>query len=374
MNSSTFCPPNGDSYFGPQVEPCLRSFDFTLHFENLFLSIAPSALFLIVAPIRIFALRNTRKRVLGGSVLRNAKLVSSGMVFTSFPLISEQGAIVLFGILQLLLLVLWCLVPVERTGAAVSAATLSLIDTVVFCFLSYVEHGRNIRPSAILGSYLFFSLLFDIVRVRTLWLIGQDTNEARVFTTSVVLKVCILCLEVKEKRAYLTGEDKLRGPEELSGVLSQGAFYWLNGLIMRGYRRVLSLEDLYPLDEQLSAKTLYGRFSGKWENCKISPTNESIWVVDNVLRAATGRNKHRLLLQSAIAFKWELLAPVLPRLILLALTMCQPLLLNRFVNYLSETEASESANIGYGLIAAYGLVYLGLAVSGFPCPRNKHGS
>ena len=45
--------------------------------------------------------------------------------------------------------------------------------------------------------------------------------------------------------------------------------------------------------------------------------------------------------------------------------MCQPLLLNRFVNYLSASKETETANIGYLLIAAHGIVYLGLAVS--PC-------
>ena len=171
--------------------------------------------------------------------------------------------------MQLVLLVLWCLEPVYRSAAAIGAATLALIDAVAFCFLSFVEHGRNIRPSAILGAYLFLSLLFDIVHVRTLWLIRQDTNEARIFTTSVVLKVCILCLEVKEKRDYLTGADKLRGPEELSGILSQGVYYWLNQLIVQGYSKVLSLEDLYPLDEHLSAGGLQDRFSRKWDHCKL---------------------------------------------------------------------------------------------------------
>ena len=152
----------------------------------------------------------------------------------------------------------------------VGSATLALIDTVAVCFLSYFEHGRNIRPSALLGTYLFFSLLFDIVRVRTLWLIGHDTNEARIFTTSVVLKVCILFMEVKEKRDYLIAEDRLRGPEELSGVLSQGVYYWLNQLIEQGYRKVLSLEDLYPLDDQMSAQSLQIKFSKKWDNCKSS--------------------------------------------------------------------------------------------------------
>lgn len=135
----------------------------------------------------------------------------------------------------------------------------------MFCLLSYAEHGRNIRPSGVLGAYLFFSLLFDIAHIRTLWLIGEDTNEARLFTTSVVLKVFILLLEAKSKREYLNPEDKLRGPEELSSIFSQGAFYWLNQLIVAGYRKALSLEDLYPLDEKLSAISLQAKFSKQWD-------------------------------------------------------------------------------------------------------------
>ena len=158
--------------------------------------------------------------------------------------------------------------PTERTPATVAAATLSLVNSVLFCALSYAEHGRNLRPSAVLGTYLFFSLLFDIVRVRTLWLIGEDTTVARVFTTSVVLKVGILMLEAHEKREYLNEDDRKRGPEELSSIFSQGLFYWLNQLIITGYRKVLSIEDLYPLDENLSAELLQTKFSKVWDKCK----------------------------------------------------------------------------------------------------------
>lgn len=66
------------------------------------------------------------------------------------------------------------------------------------------------------------------------------------------------------------------------------------------------------------------------------------------------------MLETSKAFTWELLAPVFPRLVQVALTMCQPLLLNRFIDYLAAPK--ESQNIGYGLIGAYGVVYLGLAV------------
>lgn len=80
----------------------------------------------------------------------------------------------------------------------------------------------------------------------------------------------------------------------------------------------------------------------------------------NVVARRTG--KHRLLSETANAFKWQLLAPILPRIVLIAFTFCQPLLLNRFITYLANPGGSESANIGYGLVAAYGIVYLGLAV------------
>lgn len=60
--------------------------------------------------------------------------------------------------------------------------------------------------------------------------------------------------------------------------------------------------------------------------------------------------------------KWQLLAPVPGRLSLVAFTLIQPLLVNRFLSYLEEPENKNSANYGYGLIFAYGLVYIGMAV------------
>lgn len=53
---------------------------------------------------------------------------------------------------------------------------------------------------------------------------------------------------------------------------------------------------------------------------------------------------------------------VFPRLLQLAFTICQPLVLNRFLAFLERPE--EDTNRGYGLIGAYGLVYLGIALSG----------
>lgn len=60
--------------------------------------------------------------------------------------------------------------------------------------------------------------------------------------------------------------------------------------------------------------------------------------------------------------KWPLLGVVFPRLLQLAFIICQPLVLNRFLEFLEQPD--ESIDHGYGLIGAYGLVYLGIALSG----------
>lgn len=73
-NGSTLCGQFPDDSFGPVVDECARAFDFTLLFEESILSILPSALLLLAAPIRLFSLR-TRKSVIAGNGLRLGKLV-----------------------------------------------------------------------------------------------------------------------------------------------------------------------------------------------------------------------------------------------------------------------------------------------------------
>lgn len=73
-------------------------------------------------------------------------------------------------------------------------------------------------------------------------------------------------------------------------------------------------------------------------------------------------SSNRLLRSCISTLKWPLVGVVFPRLLQLASTICQPLVLNRFLAFLERPE--ESINHGYGLIGAYGLVYLGIALSG----------
>lgn len=65
----------------------------------------------------------------------------------------------------------------------------------------------------------------------------------------------------------------------------------------------------------------------------------------------------------SISLKWPIMMVVLPRSILIGLTICQPILLNRLLDYLTESSEPKEKDIGYGLIGAYALVYFGIAIS-----------
>lgn len=53
----------------------------------------------------------------------------------------------------------------------------------------------------------------------------------------------------------------------------------------------------------------------------------------------------------------------------MAFTFAQPLLVERVLTYLGDKD-DRSGSVGYGLLVAYGLVYLGIAVSESPMTRT----
>lgn len=60
-----------------------------------------------------------------------------------------------------------------------------------------------------------------------------------------------------------------------------------------------------------------------------------------------------------------MLAVVVPRLALVGFNYAQPFLINRAIRLLEEKWNDETRNYGYGLIAATGIIYLGIAVSDY---------
>jgi ATP-binding cassette, subfamily C (CFTR/MRP), member 1 len=124
-----------------------------------------------------------------------------------------------YGALQVALLILWSINPEPTTRTSVISATLAFANVILFCMLSYMEHSRSLRPSPLLSIYLIFLILFDAVRVRTLWLVGYDPSIRDLFTASLAMKVLILGMEAKGKRRYFSGADRDLGPKRVVGFL-----------------------------------------------------------------------------------------------------------------------------------------------------------
>ena len=82
---------------------------------------------------------------------------------------------------------------------------------------------------------------------------------------AMVVKAGVLLLESKEKTLFKDVDYKELRPEDTTSFFNGVIIYWANGLIRKGYRKILSLEGLYPLDEELAAESLYKKFWIAWE-------------------------------------------------------------------------------------------------------------
>ncbi len=233
---------------------------------------------------------------------------------------------------------------IQRPKTTIAAAVLSLVDAAIMGFLSFFEHSRSLRSSALLNAYLFFALLLGAVQCRTLWLVAKGSVITLLFTSALGMKAVILLLEAQGKTMWVRSTERERSPEETAGIWNLSLFFWLNGLIRLGNTKVLTLDDLYPLPKKIAAETLQQKFWKDWEHRESKGDKSLILVVGKTLR-------------------WDLLAPIVPRLALIGFSFSQPFLINRVLKWLENPPSAASANYGYGLIGATALIYTGITIS-----------
>ncbi|KAI0124051.1 putative ABC multidrug transporter [Xylariales sp. AK1849] len=304
-------------------------FDFNVQFEQLFFSIIPSVLFIVTSLWRTV------------SQARQPTVVNAPV----FQLI-KLGAITAYVGLELSLLILVAIGSFHVTSMFIASSVLKLISALFMITLSLVDHSKSPRPSVLLNSYLFLTLLLDAAQARTLFLTSGDRPEltySSIFSAAIVLKVGILLLEAQRKSRWVSWDEKEHSPEETSGIFSLGVFFWLNKIFLEGYKKVLTIKDLYPLDRSLHGKSLHEEFSRNMDYSKL------------------GGDRFGLLKVLTRTLKVPLLLPILPRLALLGFTFSQPFYIEKLLESLSRSEVD--ANVGYGFIGASILIYSGIAVS-----------
>ncbi|KAG4266616.1 hypothetical protein FPRO03_01900 [Fusarium proliferatum] len=327
MSSVSAC--LNDDSLGPAVRGCRGNFDFTVAFEDVVFVIAPATAFICLGLLHILALCRRCHPIVGASAVQWTKLsLAIGLA-----------------LLQLALIILGRNSSRFASGRSLAAASLAFIAALLLVPLSWIEHSRAPRPSTAIAAYLSVTLLFDVARTRTAWLLitsGLGQEYASVLTTATALKALMIYLESRQKEKWLGWDMKQHSPEETSGIWNLGVFFWLNTLFMKGYRAILTLESLYPLDKALEAETHQH-------------------LVEKVRNNPYKTQKYglaRLLLQ---ILALQLLPPIIPRAALLAASMCQPFLIHALLHYLQSEDQAQSH--GYGLIGATALTYGAIAFS-----------
>lgn len=246
---------------------------------------------------------------------------------------------------QVAIVALWAEPNSVKTRLSVANAVIVLVGCLASGVLSYVEHHRTIRPSLILNVALFLTLLCDIARVRTLWLQPYNDTLAAVSTVWMCLKGVIIVVEAIEKHKVLRSkfiEDA--SPEATCGFYGRAFFWWENTMFRLGYSTTLSVEMLYPLDKHLSSSYLYNKLQGAWDSITI-------------------KKNRSLLIMAFGKLKWDILYAIPPRLAYTGLQFCQPFLVSQAVTLAQEPITTETTNTGYGMIGAYFVVYVGIAIT-----------
>lgn len=239
---------------------------------------------------------------------------------------------------------------VETTSTLVASSALKFVASLLMISVSLIDHSKSVRPSLLLPGYLALVVLFDAVQTRTSFLSdGQDNAVAYsgVFTASLGLKLVILFLESQSKSGFFSWDVKEHSPEETSSIFSLGVFFWLNNLFLTGYKKVLAIKDLYPLDSALESRRMQQKLELKLDYNRLN--GDKFGLVKALVRT----------------FKTNLLMPVIPRLALLGFTFCQPLFVEELLKHLAQKNIDD--NTGYGFIGASVLIYAGISISTSLC-------
>lgn len=236
------------------------------------------------------------------------------------------------------------LVAAQHIGghALLAGTALEFVAASVVVTIIDLEYFRSIRPSSVTSVYLSATLLFEIARTRTAWLLHDNPLYPACLSTSLAIRLVLLILQNCEKKRWLLKKSEKLSDESIGGPFNRSFFVWLNGLLRQGYTALLNGNELPHIHEKLSSQDLSKSFEAAWANCNQNRKNALMFAIVQCLR-------------------WEIIGIALPRLAVIGFSVAQPFIVGRVVDVLNET-SSVSLDKGYGLIGATAIVFIGIAV------------
>lgn len=260
----------------------------------------------------------------------------------------------LLGFSQIGLLIAWAMSLSQQYALipfAIAFAAFKVVSSVALACLSYMQHSKSLRPSGFICIYLLATLLLDVSIYFTLWNMDHLKAPAVFYVVSMGIKLLLLFLELRSKQRILLPEWHAEGPEATSNIFSRSTFWWLNSLMVRGYKDNASISTFYALDRELRSERLLNRLFVTWR-----PKHDA--------------SKYAVL-KPLFAACWPAIRPCFfPRTCMIVLRLARPILVNSVIQYMDN--ANRRLDEGLYLIGATAFVYGGFAVRLFPKPLNLH--
>jgi ATP-binding cassette subfamily C (CFTR/MRP) protein 1 len=155
-----------------------------------------------------------------------------------------------------------------KTNTTIASAVVILFATFTLAVTSNFEHYRNARPSSPIGIYLVVTWIFDVAKVRSLIAIQQGKPLGYMAAVAAGVKLGLVILELKEKRSWLINPKAFPAPESTANFFNRLTFFWVNPLLLRGYRKPLQESDLFEVQDQIVGEKNLLSFAERWEKCK----------------------------------------------------------------------------------------------------------
>jgi ATP-binding cassette subfamily C (CFTR/MRP) protein 1 len=155
-----------------------------------------------------------------------------------------------------------------KTKTTIVSAIIILFATFALAVTSNYEHYRNPRPSSPIGIYLVVTWAFDIAKVRSLLAIEHGKPLAYMQAVTAAVKLGLIVLELKEKRAWLLNPKIFPAPQSTANFFNRLTFFWVNPLLLRGYKKPLQENDLFEVQDQIVGEKNLLAFAERWEKCE----------------------------------------------------------------------------------------------------------
>lgn len=166
--------------------------------------------------------------------------------------------------ITLLVLVLLPRLQIPKTRTTVAAVALDAVTALFMISVSYTQHYRSPRPSTLLLLFLSLSLPLNAIRARTIWAV-QTRSFCAVFIANLGFDLIKLLLESIEQRPSLTDQATKWPRETIANVFNRSMFWWLNPLLIQGFKDVLDADQLLSIDARVNDAEGGDRFMQKWD-------------------------------------------------------------------------------------------------------------